>query len=305
MIVAYIDVYKFQFKVKPICRALRHYGVRIAPSTYYASKTRPASARSLSDAALLPRLKRTFELNYSCYGARKLWRELRNEGVQVGRDEVARLMKLAGIRGARRARRIVTTVPAPLQRDLPDLVKRRWDRGEPDRVWVADLTYVPSSESTVYTSFVQDGGSKRILGFTVATSMNTSIVTTALEQAVATRQRGTAGFTTSGLIFHSDRGSQYVSLALSTRLHDLGIAPSVGRTGTALDNAAMETTIGLYKTELIRTRRWASRQEIETATSAWVQWFNERRLHSALDYQSPNNYEKRYHQEQTLPRQAA
>lgn len=298
-------MYKLQFGVEPICRVLRGHGIPIAPSTYYACKTRPASARSRSDAELLPRLKQTFEFNYSCYGARKLWHELRSEGVEVGRDRVARLMRIAGIRGARRQKRVVTTVPAPVQRDLPDLVRRRWDRGEPDRVWVADLTYVPSSEGMVYTSFVQDGGSKRILGFAVASSMQTSIVTRALEQAVATRRRGAAGFTASGLIFHSDRGSQYVSLAMSTRLQDLGIAPSVGRTGTALDNAAMETTIGLYKTELIRTRRWASRQEIETATSAWVTWFNERRLHSALDYQSPNSYEKRYHQQQAQPRRAA
>ena len=162
--------------------------------------------------------------------------------IQVGRDRVARLMRVAGTRRARRHKHAVTTVSAPVQRDLSDLVKPRWDSGEPDRVWVADLTYVPSSEGTVYTSFVQDGGSKRILGFTVASNMNTGIVTTALEQAVATRRRGAAGFTPCGLIFHSDSGSQYGSLALSTRLHDLGIAPSVGRTGTALDNAAMETT---------------------------------------------------------------
>ncbi len=189
MIVAYIDVYKYQFGVEPICRVLRGHGVPIAPSTYYARKSRPASARSRSDALLLPRLKRAFELNFSCYGARKLWRELRNEGLEVGRDRVGRLMKLAGIRGARREKRIVTTVPASTQRELPDLVKRRWDTGEPDRVWVADLTYVPSSEGTIYTSFVQDAGSKHILGFTVATSMMTSIVTRALEQAVATRRR--------------------------------------------------------------------------------------------------------------------
>ena len=140
MIVAYIDVYKYQFGVEPICRALRHYGVQIAPSTYYARKTRPASARSRSDERLLPRLKRAFEVNYSCYGARKLWRELRNEGLLVGRDQVARLMRIAGIRGARRHKRIVTTVPAPVRRELPDLVKRQWDTGVPDRVWVADLT---------------------------------------------------------------------------------------------------------------------------------------------------------------------
>lgn len=127
-------MYKLQFGVEPICRVLRGHGIPIAPSTYYACKTRPASARSRSDAELLPRLKRTFELNYSCYGARKLWRELRNEGLQVGHDRVARLMRIAGIRGARRQKRIVTTVPAPVQRDLPDLVRHRWNRGEPYRV---------------------------------------------------------------------------------------------------------------------------------------------------------------------------
>jgi transposase InsO family protein len=305
VIVAYVDVFKYQFGVEPMCRVLRGHSIPIAPSTYYACKTRPPSARECRDAALLPRLKRAFEVNYSCYGARKVWRQLRSEGHQVGRDQVARLMRIAGIHGARRQKRVFTTVPAPVQRELPDLVKRRWDRGEPDRVWVADLTYVPSSEGTVYTCFIQDGGSKRILGFTVASSMGASIVTRALEQAVATRRRSKIGFTADGLIHHSDRGSQYVSLALSTRLQEHGIAPSVGRTGTALDNAAMENTIGLYKTELIRTRRWASRQEVETATSAWVTWFNERRLHSTLDYQSPNDYENRYHQQQALPRQAA
>jgi len=305
VIVAYIDVYKYQFGVEPICRALRQYGVQIAPSTYYARKTRPASARSRSDALLLPRLKRTFEVNYSCYGARKLWRELRNEGLDIGRDRVARLMRNAGIRGARRVKRIITTVPAPVRRDLPDLVKRQWDKGEPDRVWVADLTYVPSSEGTIYTSFIQDAGTRHILGFTVATSMATSLVARALEQALATRRRRRPGFTTNGLIHHADRGSQYTSLALSKRLQELGIAASVGRTGTALDNAAMETTIGLYKTELINTRRWTSRQEVETATAAWVTWFNEKRRHSALGYQSPTNYEPSYHRHPCLHRHAA
>lgn len=305
MIVAYIDVYKYQFGVEPICRVLKGHGIPIAPSTYYACKTRPPSARSRSDEQLLVKVKQVFTANYACYGARKLWHELRNQGLRVGRDQVARLMRIAGIKGARRGKRIITTVPAPVQRELPDLVKRRWDHGEPDRVWVADLTYVPSSEGTVYTAFIQDGGTKRILGFTVASSMTASIVTRALEQAVSTRRRSPGGFSTDGLIHHSDRGSQYVSLALSQRLQELGIASSTGRTGTALDNAAMETTIGLYKTELINTRRWTSRQEIETATSAWVTWFNDRRLHSALDYQSPANYENRYHQQQSLQSQAA
>lgn len=305
MIVAYIDVYKYQFGVEPICRVLRHYGVQIAPSTYYARKTRPASARSRSDALLLPRVKRAFEVNYSCYGARKLWHALRDEGLDLGRDQVARLMRIAGLRGARRVKRVRTTVQAPARKELPDLVKRRWDTGAPDRVWVADLTYVPSSEGTIYTSFIQDAGTRHILGFTVATSMAASLVTKALEQALATRRRRRPGFTTNGLIHHADRGSQYTSLALSKRLQELGIAASTGRTGTALDNAAMETTIGLYKTELINAKRWSSRQEVETATAAWVTWFNEKRLHSALDYQSPTSYEQSYHRTLDLPRQAA
>lgn len=150
----------------------------------------------------------------------------------------------------------------------------------------------------MHTSFVQDAGTKRILGFTAATSMATSIVTRTLEQAITTRRRGISGFTADGRIHHGDRRHQYVSPAFSTRLQDLGIAPSVGRTGTALDNTAMETTIVLYKTELIQTRRWTSRQEVETTTSAWVKCFNERRLHSTLKHQNPNDYEKRYHQQQ-------
>ena len=217
MIVAYIDVYKFQFGVEPICRALRHYGVQIAPSTYYARKTRPASARSRSDTLLLPRVKRAFEVNYSCYGARKLWHALQDEGLNLGRDRVARLMRIAGIRGARRVKRVRTTVQAPARGELPDLVKRRWDTGAPDRVWVADLTYVPSSEGTIYTSFIQDAGTRRILGFTVRASMGAELVTSALLQAVSVRRRTNPEFVGDGVIHHSDAGGQYVSLALTER----------------------------------------------------------------------------------------
>ena len=183
-----------------LCRALRQYGPQIAPSTYYAFKVRPPSVRSRSDELVEAPLMTAFHTNYSCYGARKLWRELKGRGHTIGRDRVARLMRLYGIRGARRVKRIVTTVAAPVRRDLPDLVKRRWDTGEPDRVWVADLTYVPSSEGMVYTSFIQDAGTRRSLGFTVATSMGASLVTRALEQAIATRKRRWPGFT-------ADRGS--------------------------------------------------------------------------------------------------
>lgn len=307
MIVAYIDAFKHQFGVEPICRVLRQHDYQIAPSTYYAFKRRPPSARSLSDERLLVEVRGVFYANYACYGVRKVWQALKHQGLAVGRDQVARLMRLAGLRGRTRLKRVRTTYTDPAASRAPDLVQRRWDRQAPDRVWVSDFTYVPSREGTVYVSFLQDAFSRRILGFTVATSMGAQLVTKALDQAVSARRRADARFTGQGVIVHSDAGSQFTGLAFSQKLLDHGMAGSIGRVGTAHDNALMESTIGLYKSELIRSgrRAWASRQEIETATTAWVAWFNERRLHSKLDYLSPVKFEAAYNQHLDLQKQVA
>ena len=279
----------------------------IAPSTYYAFKNRPPSARQQSDERLLLVIEQVYHANYQCYGVRKVWQELRHQEIAVGRDQVARLMRRAGLQGRRRQRRITTTLPNPGVTRSPDLVQREWCREAPDVVWVSDFTHVPSREGTVYVSFLQDGFSRRILGFTVATSKSTELVTKALDQALSVRKRSNPLFTGEGVILHSDAGSQYTSLAFSQKLLDNEILGSIGRVGTAYDNALMESTIGLYKTELIYVgrRAWTSRQEVETATTAWVTWFNRQRLHSAIEYLSPIQFEAAYNQKQDLPRQAA
>jgi putative transposase len=286
---------------------LRYHHVTIAPSTYYAFKKRPPSARQQSDELLLPVLREVHRLNYDCYGVRKLWQALKHQRHHLGRDQVARLMRLAGLRGKTRLRRIRTTLPDPIAERFPDLVRRAWDREAPDLVWLADFTHVSTRQGTVYTSFLQDGFNRHILGFTVATTKSAELVTKALEQAISVRRRSNPLFTSEGIIHHSDAGSQYTSLAFSQKLLDLAISGSIGRVGTAYDNALMESTIGLYKTELIHADRrvWTSRQEVETATLAWVNWFNQHRLHSALGYVSPIQFEAAYNQNQALLRQAA
>ncbi len=286
---------------------LRAHDYQIAPSTYYAFKTRPPSARRRSDERLLVEIRRVYHGNYACYGVRKVWQALRHERVSVGRDQVARLMRAAGLRGRTRLKRVRTTHAAPGVIRAPDLVQRRWDRQAPDRVWVSDFTYVPSREGTVYVSFLQDTFSRRILGFTVATSMNARLVTKALDQAISVRRRRDPRFSGQGLIVHSDAGSQFTSLAFSQKLLDQGMLGSIGRVGTAYDNALMESTIGLYKAELIRStlKAWNSRQEVETATTAWVAWFNNHRLHSKLEYLSPTQYEAAYNRTLDLQKQAA
>ena len=253
----------------------------IAPSTYYAFKNRPPSARQQSDEILIPVIEQVYHANYQCYGVRKVWQELRHQAIIVGRDQVARLMRKAGLRGKRRQRRIRTTIANPGALRSPDLVQREWSREAPDVVWVSDFTHVTSREGTVYVSFLQDGFSRRILGFTVTTSKSAELVTRALEQAISVRRRSNPLFTSEGVILHSDAGSQYTSLAFSQKLLDAQILGSIGRVGTAYDNALMESTIGLYKTELIYAdrRAWTSKQEVETATTAWVNWFNRQRLH--------------------------
>jgi len=307
VIVAYIDAYKRAFGVEPICRVLRENDVPIAPSTYYAFKKRSRSARSLSDERLLPIVKEVHRENYSVYGVRKMWHALRRKGELLGRDQVARLMRAAGLRGVSRRRRMRPAAQSVPAVRAPDLVNRSWVRHAPDIVWVADFTYVLTREGWVYVSFLQDAFSRRILGFVVAASKTEELVTRTLLQAVSVRQRSNATFVADGVIVHSDAGSQYTSLAFTEKLLDLGLTPSIGRVGTAYDNALIESTIGLYKTELVHRRAygWDGREDVELATTRWVAWFNHQRLHEHLGYSTPIEIETAYIHQQGLPRQAA
>jgi transposase InsO family protein len=279
----------------------------IAPSTYYAFKKRPPSARAVSDERLVPVVKAVHEDNFGVYGSRKMWHALKRKGEQIGRDQVARLMRLAGVRGVSRRKRARPSVPLLPEVRSPDLVRRAWFRDAPDLVWVADFTHVHTREGWMYVSFLQDAFSRRILGFTVAASKTVELVTRTLLQAVSVRRRSNVDFVAEGVIAHSDAGSQYTSLAFTEKLLDLGIAGSVGRVGTAYDNALMESTIGLYKTELVHRRAtgWDGREELELATARWVAWFNRDRLHEMLGYFTPIEIEAAYVHQQGLPRQAA
>jgi putative transposase len=303
VIVDYIDAYKDRFGVGPICAVLGEHGVSIAPSTYYAACQGP-TPRDLADAYLTNAVVDIFGANRRLYGVRKLWHQMRRAGYDVGRDQVARLMRIAGIDGIRRGRhRTVTTTrdhkSAPRH---PDLVERAWNTPTgPDQWWVADFTYVWTLAGFVYVSFCTDVFSRRILGWRVSTSKTTPLVTSVLEQALFTRRRASVDFTSSGLVHHSDAGSQYTSLAFTDALLEADITGSIGSVGDALDNALMESAIGLYKTELIdqHPRTWSGRNEVEKETASWVHWYNTTRLHSSIGYQPPAEFEEHYRMNQT------
>ena len=271
--IAYIDGHKGRFGVEPICTALQ-----FAPSTYYAAKTRPPSARACRDAVLGPVVKACWEDNYGVYGRRKLWAALRREGHALGRDQVERLMRSLGIAGVRRGRAFTTTRPDPRAGRAPDLVNRAFAADQPNRLWVSDFTVVASWEGRVYVAFVIDVFSRMIVGWRAATTMRTDLVLDALEMAIWHRDE-----LLDGLIAHSDAGSQYTSIRYTERLAEIGAAPSIGSVGDSYDNALAESTIGLYKTELIRRRGpWRSAEQVELATLGYVDWFNHRRLHGAI-----------------------
>ncbi len=277
--------------VEPICRVLTEHGTPIAPSTFYDARGRTAG-RKQRDEALKGQISRVHQANYGVYGARKVWLALNREGIAVARCTVERLMRELGLEGARRGRRRRTTV-ADLGASRPaDLVERRFSPARPDAVWVADFTYVATWSGTVYVAFVLDAHSRRILGWRAATSMRTELVLDALEQALWTRAREGVD-DLSGLVCHHDAGSQYTSIAFTERLAAAGAAPSVGSVGDALDNALAETQIGLFKTELIRPRGpWRGLDDVELATLEWVDWHNNRRLHTACHDLTPVEYEQ-------------
>lgn len=283
--IAYIDEYRDRFGVEPICRVLGASleGGFITARGYRAAKSRPVSARGIRDQILVEELKALHAENYGVYGVRKLWHAARRAGWDVGRDQVARLMRIAGITGVRRGRIPITTRPAPEPDSRPDLVNRRFKASRPNELWVADITYVRTLSGFVYTAFVTDVFSRKIVGWATRSSMKTeALPLEALEQAIQGAKN-----TLVDLTHHSDHGSQYTSIAYNEKLADYGIKPSTGTVGDSYDNALAETVNGLYKSELIYSQAWRSCTEVEWATLNWVHWWNNTRLHEALDYATP------------------
>ena len=271
--------------VEPICRVLQ-----FAPSTYYAAKCRPPSARARSDALLKVEVVRVFEENFEVYGMEKLWTELGREGVTVGRDRVARLMRELGISGVVRGKKKRTTIPAAGPERPADLVKRQFKAPAPNRLWVADLTYVPTRRGFAYTAFVTDVFSRRIVGWAVSSSLRSEVALDALEMAIWDRQHDDE-VALAGLVHHSDRGVQYLDIRYTERLGQSQAVNSVGSKGDSYDNALAESVNSLYKAELIGPGAWRSIAEVELATAAWVHWWNHRRLHSACGMRPPVEYE--------------
>ncbi len=298
----YIDRHKQEFGVEPICRVLRQAGVAIAPSTYYAAKARPASARAVRDGELRTEILSVWRDNYQVYGARKIWIALRRRGIMVARCTVERLMRELGITGVVRGRPRRTTIPAKDGRRAGDLVDRDFTAGRPNALWVADFTYVSTWSGIVYVAFVIDVFSRRIVGWKADTTKRTALVLDALEMALWARGH-TGHPIAAGLIHHSDAGSQYTSLAFTDHLLTAGIDASIGSVGDAYDNALAESTIGLYKTELInRQGPWHTRDQVEYATLEYIDWYNNRRLHSRIGHLTPAEVEAvHYRQHQPTP----
>jgi transposase InsO family protein len=273
--------------------------LEIAPSTYYDAKDRPPSARAVRDAELRPQLRALWERNYSVYGRRKLTRAAQKAGLDVGRDQVARLMRSEGLRGASRAKRRVTTHSDPAVVRAPDLVKRDFTATRPNEKWVADFTYCSTWSGVVYVAFITDVFSRRIVGWKASRSMSAALVVDALNMAAWVRR----GAELAGVICHSDAGGQYVSIAHTDRLDDIGASPSIGTVGDSFDNAMAESVIGLFKTELHRNPavlatnggHWRGLDDLEIATCGWVSWFNDERFHGELDDLTPAEVEHAYY----------
>ncbi len=288
---AFIDEHHARCGVEPICSALQ-----VAPSAYWlraARRRNPAllPARAQRDARLLPEVQRVYEQNLQVYGADKVWRQLRREGIVAARCSVERLMRRAGIQGARRGKKVRTTTPDAKAQCPQDRVNRQFQAQRPNRLWVADFTYVSTWQGFVYVAFVIDVFARFIVGWRVSSSMHTEFVLDALEQALYARRSERDG----ALVHHSDRGSQYVSIRYSERLAEAGIESSVGSIGDSFDNALAETVNGLYKAELIHRRGpWKTREAVELATLEWVSWFNHHRLLEPIGYIPPAEAEANY-----------
>ena len=289
---AFVDAHRAVHGVEPICRVLQS-----APSAYYRFKSQVAnpamrSDRSKSDDQAMIQIRRVWDESGQRYGARKVWEQLKRDMVEIPRCRVERLMRKYGLEGVRRDKGIKTTMRDPKALCPTDLVRRNFHADRPNRLWVADFTYVSTWAGFVYVAFVVDVFARYIVGWKVSYSMRTDFVLDALEQALYARRPAPED----GLIHHSDKGVQYVSIRYSSRLVDAGVEASTGTVGDSYDNAMAESINGLYKTEVIRRRTsWRNLEEVEWATLEWVDWFNNRRLFSSIGYIPPAEAEANYY----------
>lgn len=283
---SYVEEHRERFGVEPICRTLE-----VSASAYYERRTGRRSPRAIEDERLLARIREVHERNYCAYGYRRMSIALRREGEDVGKGRVQRLMREAGIQGAkRRGKPWRTTKPDPLAHRRPDLVERDFSAEGPNRLWVADLSYLRCWEGVVYFAFVIDAFSRKVVGWQLAPHMRTDLVLDALRMALGQRESGADV----ALIAHTDRGSQYTSADYTQELDDHGVLASVGSVGDALDNAMAESFVDSFKTELIADRSWRSRTQLELAVVEYIAWFNNDRLHESLGDVSPAEFESLY-----------
>jgi len=290
--VEFIDKHRDQLGVEPICRVLQ-----VAPSTYHAAKSRPPSARAARDTWLGGEILRVYHANFQVYGARKIWRQLRREGIKVARCTVERLMRALGIAGVVRGQRSRTTVADPARPVPEDLLNRDFTASAPNTRWVADYTEVATWAGKVYAAFVIDCFSRYIVGWRLTSHQRTDLPLGALEMALSLRQihKGQS-------IHHSDHGSQYLSIRYTATLSAAGMNCSAGTVGDSYDNALAETVIGLYKTELVRRHGpWRNLEHLELSTLEWVDWYNNRRLHSWCGHIPPAEYETIYYTQPQEP----
>ena len=278
----FIDAEKASYPVTALCRMLG-----VSKSGYYVWRSRPPSERRRRDALLIEKIRQIHSRSRETYGYPRVHAELRSLGVKCGRRRVARLMRAEGLWGCVRGKKRRTTRRDPRAAPAPDLLRGDFMATQPNRVWLADITYIPTREGFLYLAFILDTHSRRIVGWSMDSHMRTELVVDALEMAVWRRKPSV------GLVHHSDRGVQYTAISFGKRLEEVGIVPSMGRAGTALDNAMAESFIATLKTELVHRRRFPEREVARSAIFEYLEGFyNRRRLHSALSYQSPMSYEE-------------
>ena len=289
--VDFIDVNKQEYGIEPICRVLP-----IAPSTYYRTKDLESypekrSFRQQHDDYYISEIKRIWQDSKCRYGVRKVWQQMKADGISVARCTVERLMREHGLQGVWRGKGKITTNSRDDQKRAYDLVNRNFNARQPNQLWVADFTYIKTTSGWVYTAFIIDVFARAIVGWKVSDRMNTDMVMAALNQAIADRNHP------KDVIHHSDRGVQYLSIRYTDKMADSGVIASVGTTGDSYDNALAETVNGLYKTEVIEYLKadWQGLADVQLATLNWVDWFNKKRVHSALGYVSPFEFEAMYY----------